>query len=186
MSRFTSQETPIEDLKIIERKAIEDERGFLSRLFCSEELLAHGWSGDVKQINHTLTRDVGVVRGMHYQIPPKAEAKLVSCIRGAVWDVALDLRKNSPTFLKWHAQEISVANKRAMLIPAGFAHGFQSLTTDCELIYLHSEAYDPVLERGLMPLDPILKISWPLQISSMSQRDLNHPLLDENFEGLAL
>jgi dTDP-4-dehydrorhamnose 3,5-epimerase len=186
MSRFTSQETPIEDLKIVERMLIDDERGFLSRLFCSEELQAHGWAGEVKQINHTLTRHAGLVRGMHYQIPPKAEAKLVSCIRGAVWDVALDLRKNSPTFLKWHAQEISAANKRAMLIPPGFAHGFQSLTTDCELIYLHSEAYDANLERGLMPLDPILKISWPLQISSMSQRDSNHHLLDENFEGVAL
>jgi dTDP-4-dehydrorhamnose 3,5-epimerase len=123
---------------------------------------------------------------MHYQTPPKAEAKLVSCIRGAVWDVALDLRKNSPTFLKWHAQEISAANKRALLIPPGFAHGFQSLTTDCELIYLHSEVYDSNLEGGVMPLDPVLKISWPLHISSMSHRDSNHPLLDENFEGVAL
>jgi len=186
MSRFEIISTPLSDLVVVQRMAIEDQRGFLSRLFCFEELQAHGWAGEVKQINHTLTRDVGVVRGMHHQIPPKAEAKLVSCIRGAVWDVALDLRKNSPTFLKWHAQEISAANKRAMLIPPGFVHGFQSLTTDCELIYFHSEAYDANLERGLMPLDPILKISWPLQISSMSQRDLNHPLLDENFEGVAL
>ena len=114
MSRLGIISTPLSDLVVVQRKPIEDERGFLSRLFCSEELQAPGWSGEVKQINHTLTRDVGVVRGMHYQIPPKAEAKLVSCIRGAVWDVALDLRKNSPTFLKWHAQEISAANKRAL------------------------------------------------------------------------
>jgi dTDP-4-dehydrorhamnose 3,5-epimerase len=186
MSRFEIISTPLSDLVVVQRKAIEDERGFLSRLFCSEELQSLGWAGTIKQINHTLTRDFGVVRGMHYQLPPKAEAKLVSCIRGAVWDVALDLRKNSPTFLKWHAQEISAANKRAMLIPPGFAHGFQSLTTDCELVYLHSEFYDADLERGLMPLDPMLKISWPLQISSMSQRDSNHSLLDENFEGVAL
>jgi dTDP-4-dehydrorhamnose 3,5-epimerase len=186
MSRFEIISTPLSGLVVVQRMAIEDERGFLSRLFCSEELQAQGWAGKVKQVNHTLTREVGVVRGLHYQTPPKAEAKLVSCIRGAVWDVAVDLRKNSPTFLEWHAQEISAANKRAILIPAGFAHGFQSLTTDCELIYLHSESYDPVLERGLMPLDPILKISWPLQISSMSQRDSNHHLLDENFEGVAL
>jgi dTDP-4-dehydrorhamnose 3,5-epimerase len=186
MSRLGIISTPLSDLVVVQRKPIEDERGFLSRLFCSEELQAPGWSGEVKQINHTLTQDVGVVRGMHYQIPPKAEAKLVSCIRGAVWDVALDLRKNSPTFLKWHAQEISAANKRALLIPPGFAHGFQSLTADCELIYLHSEAYSVGLERGLMPLDPLFKISWPLQISFMSQRDSNHPLLDENFEGVAL
>jgi dTDP-4-dehydrorhamnose 3,5-epimerase len=186
MSRFEIISTPLSDLVVVQRMAIQDERGFLSRLFCSEELQENGWSGEVKQINHTLTREVGLVRGMHYQIPPKAEAKLVLCIRGAVWDVALDLRKNSPTFLKWHAQEISAANQRAMLIPPGFAHGFQSLTTDCELIYLHTEPYDAVLERGLVPLDPLLKISWPLQISSMSQRDSNHPLLDENFEGVIL
>jgi dTDP-4-dehydrorhamnose 3,5-epimerase len=129
MSRFEIISTPLSDLVVVQRKAIEDQRGFLSRLFCSEELQAHGWAREVKQVNHTLTREAGVVRGMHYQIPPKAEAKLVSCIRGAVWDVALDLRKSSPTFLKWHAQEISAANKRAMLIPAGFAHGFQSLTS---------------------------------------------------------
>lgn len=93
MSRFEIVSTPLNELVVVRRKPIDDERGFLSRLFCSEELQARGWSGEVKQINHTLTRDVGVVRGMHYQIPPKAEAKLVSCIRGAVWDVALDLRK---------------------------------------------------------------------------------------------
>ena len=186
MRRFEIIFTPLSDLVVVQRKAVEDERGFLSRLFCSEELQAHGWSGEVKQVNHTLTREAGVVRGMHYQIPPKAEAKLVSCIRGAVWDVALDLRKNSPTFLKWHAQEISAANKRALLIPPGFAHGFQSLTTDCELIYFHSEPYDEVLERGLVPVDPLLKIYWPLQISFMSQRDSNHLLLDENFQGVIL
>lgn len=185
MNRFEIIPMLLSGLVVVQRKAIEDQRGFLSRFFCSEEFHAHGWLGTVKQINHTLTREAGVVRGMHYQMPPKAEAKLVSCIRGAVWDVALDLRKNSPTFLKWHAQEISAANKCAMLIPPGFAHGFQSMTTDCELIYLHSEAYDADLERGLMPLDPILKISWPLQISSMSQRDSQHPLLDKNFEGIS-
>jgi dTDP-4-dehydrorhamnose 3,5-epimerase len=140
----------------------------------------------VKQINHTLTREAGSVRGMHYQIPPKAEAKLVTCVRGAAWDVAVDLRKDSPTFLKWHAEEISAANKLAMLIPPGFAHGFQSFTSDCELIYLHSENYDSSLERGLMPCDPILNIEWPLKISSMSKRDSNHQYLDKKFEGVSL
>ena len=162
MSRFEILSTPLSDLLVVQRQAIEDERGFLSRLFCSKELLAQGWAGEVKQINHTLTRDVGVVRGLHYQIPPKAEAKLVSCIRGAVWDVALDLRKNSPTFLKWHAQEISAANKRAMLIPPGFAHGFLALEEITEMIYKTVGYWGPTAERSLLWNDPDLGIPWPL------------------------
>jgi len=186
MSRFEIISTPLGGLVVVQRQAIEDERGFLSRLFCSEELQAHGWSGEIKQINHTLTRDVGVVRGMHFQIPPKAEAKLVSCIQGAVWDVAVDVRKDSPTFLQWHAEELSAANLRAMLIPPGFAHGFQTLEPDSKLIYLHSEAYDPALERGLNPRDPVLAIPWPLDISNVSQRDVGHPMIDADFSGVPL
>lgn len=186
MSRFEILTTPLSSLAVIRRKTMEDDRGFLSRLFCFEEFQAAGWFEPVKQVNHTLTRKAGAVRGMHYQIPPKAEAKLVTCIRGAVWDVAVDIRKNSPTFLKWHAEEISAENKVAVLIPPGFAHGFQSLTTDCELIYLHSEYYDSTLERGLQPVDSSLKISWPLKISSVSKRDLNHPLVNQKFEGVTL
>jgi dTDP-4-dehydrorhamnose 3,5-epimerase len=186
MSRFESHPTPLEGLRVIQRQAIGDDRGFLSRLFCSKELADAGWSWPIRQINHTATAARATVRGMHFQLPPKAEAKLVSCIRGAVWDVAVDLRKGSPTFLQWQAEELSASNRRAMLIPPGFAHGFQTLEPDSELIYLHSEAYDPALERGLNPRDPSLAIRWPLEISNVSQRDLGHSMIAADFSGVAL
>ena len=186
MSRFENNPTPLEGLRVIQRQAIGDNRGFLSRLFCSKELADAGWTWPIRQINHTATAAQGTVRGMHFQLPPKAEAKLVSCIRGAVWDVVVDLRKGSPTFLQWHAEELSSANLRAMLIPPGFAHGFQTLEPDSELIYLHSEAYDPALERGLNPRDPSLAIPWPLDISNVSQRDLGHSMIAADFSGVDL
>ena len=127
MSRLAIQATPIAGLKIIQRTTISDTRGFLSRIFCADELASAGWVWPIAQINHTLTKIPGTVRGMHFQFPPRAEAKLVSCIRGAVWDVAVDIRRGSPTYLNWHAEELSAANQRALLIPPGFAHGFQTL-----------------------------------------------------------
>ena len=112
--------------------------------------------------------------------------KLVTCLRGAIWDVAVDLRAKSPTFLHWHAEELSAANHRALLIPEGFAHGFQTLCDDCELIYLHSMAYAPEAEAGLNPKDPMLSIAWPLAISELSARDAQHSMLDHQFKGLTL
>lgn len=186
MKRFAIQPTRLQGLRVTQRSAIGDNRGFLSRLFCSEELDSAGWTWPIRQINHTFTAAQGTVRGMHFQLPPKAEAKLVSCTRGAVWDVAMDLRKDSPTFLQWHAEELSASNLRALMIPPGFAHGFQTLLPDSELIYLHSEAYNPDLERGLNPQDPILAIPWPLDISNLSPRDLGHPMIGADFSGVAL
>jgi dTDP-4-dehydrorhamnose 3,5-epimerase len=186
MSRFTIQETPLVGLKIIQRTAIGDARGFLSRIFCAEDLASAGWTWPIAQINHTLTKTFGTVRGMHFQFPPRAEAKLVSCLRGAVCDVAVDIRRGSPTFLKWHAEELSAANQRALLIPPGFAHGFQTLEPDCELLYLHSASYDPACEGALNPRDPALAISWAKEISSISEKDSNRPMLDLSFEGMTL
>jgi dTDP-4-dehydrorhamnose 3,5-epimerase len=186
MNRFEIHPTQLKDLVVIQRQVIGDERGFLARLFCSQELVGSGWHWPIQQINHTATTTKGTVRGMHYQVPPKAEAKLVSCIRGAVWDVAVDIRQGSPTFLQWYAEELSAENLRAMLIPPGFAHGFQTLQPDSELVYLHSEAYDPARERGLNPRDPQLAIRWPLDFSTMSPRDQAHPMIDANFEGVRL
>jgi len=180
-NRFEILPTRLEGLSVIQRRAIGDDRGFLSRLFCSEELALAGWSWPIRQINHTFTAAQGTVRGMHFQIPPKAEAKLVSCIRGAVWDVAVDVRKDSPTFLQWHAEELSASNLRVLLIPPGFAHGFQTIEPDSELVYLHSEAYAPACERGLNPQDPKLAIPWPLDISNISPRDLGHPMISGDF-----
>jgi dTDP-4-dehydrorhamnose 3,5-epimerase len=186
MNRFEVHPTRLKDLVVIQRQVIGDERGFLARLFCSQDLADAGWHWPIQQINHTATAAKGTVRGLHYQVPPKAEAKLVSCIRGAVWDVAVDIRHGSPTFLQWHAEEISAENLRAMLIPPGFAHGFQILQPDSELVYLHSEAYDPARERGLNPRDPQFAIRWPFDFLNISPRDQSHPMIDANFQGVRL
>ena len=184
MNRFTIIETPINGLKIVNRTRRGDHRGFLARCFCAEELATAGWDKPVAQINHTLTQKPGTVRGMHYQRAPHAEMKLVSCLRGTVWDVAVDLRPGSATFLQWHAVELSAHNLRALLIPEGFAHGFQTLTEDCELIYLHSAAYAPDADCGLHPQDIRLNIRWPLAISELSARDEKHPILTDSFDGV--
>lgn len=186
MSRFTILDTPLPGLRVVQRQRIEDERGFLSRLFCAEELAAAGWRGPVAQINHTCTRRAGTVRGLHYQKAPHAEIKLVSCVRGRVWDVAVDLRPGSPTYLRWHAEELGADNGCALLIPEGFAHGFQALSADAELLYCHSRAYAPQAEAGLHPLDARLAIAWPLPVQGLSARDAGHPPIDETFEGVRL
>jgi dTDP-4-dehydrorhamnose 3,5-epimerase len=186
MSRFKIHHTSISGLTIIERKQISDERGFLTRIYCQEELAAVGWRKSVVQINYTKTNSIGTVRGMHYQQPPFAEYKLVTCLRGAVWDVSLDVRANSTTFLQWHGEELSSSNRRSVLIPEGFAHGFQALTDDVELLYLHSMEYTPNAEVGLNPKDPKLSICWPLAVTQLSTRDANHPLLVNQFKGIVL
>lgn len=184
MSRFSVENTRLEGLKVIRRNPVGDERGFLSRLFCSADLSSAGWRKPVAQVNLTRTARRGTVRGLHFQHPPHAEMKLVSCVRGAVWDLAVDLRQGSPTFLQWHAEELSEENDRAFLIPEGFAHGFQTLTDDVEMLYLHSSPHFPEAEGGLSPLDPALGIAWPEPIAVMSDRDRSHPLLDGKFGGL--
>jgi dTDP-4-dehydrorhamnose 3,5-epimerase len=186
MSRLTVFDTPIVDLKIVERQLMADARGFLARLFCAEELASAGWHKPVAQINQTHTQKPGTVRGLHFQNSPYTEMKLVTCVRGLVWDVAVDLRANSPTFLQWYAVELSAANHRALLIPEGFAHGFQTLSDECELIYLHTVAYAQAAEAGLNPQDPMLSINWPKPITELSTRDAKHPMLDHSFKGVTL
>lgn len=184
MSRFTVTDLPLAGLKRVQRQRLGDNRGFLARLFCTEELASAGWGKPITQINHTYTAKQGTVRGMHFQQPPYAEMKLVSCIRGEVWDVAVDLRVGSPTFLRWHAERLSAENSCALLIPEGFAHGFQALTDDVELLYCHSEAYVAHAEGGLNPVDPRLGIAWPLAIAELSARDAGHALITSDFEGV--
>ena len=186
MARFDCIDTPLLGLKVIQRKRIEDSRGFLSRFFCANEFNAYGFNKPVNQINHTLTRQKGAVRGLHYQQPPHAEIKLVSCLKGKVFDVAVDLRKDSPTFLHWHGEILSDNNQRSLLIPEGFAHGFQTLTEDCELIYLHSAPYVKEAEAALNVTDPKLDIAWPLNMTELSERDRSHPMLKLDFEGMVL
>ena len=183
-ARFTVFDTQLPGVRVVERVVRGDERGSLSRLFCADELARAGWRTPIAQINQTITRARGTVRGLHFQRPPHAEMKLVTCLRGAVWDVAVDLRAGSPTFLQWHAEELSAANRRAMLIPEGFAHGLQTLTDDVELLYCHSAPHVPDAEGGIDPRDARLAIQWPLPITVLSQRDSSHPALGSDFTGI--
>jgi len=184
VKRFVVEDTPLAGLKRIQRRLLGDARGTLARLFCPDELAGAGWPGPVAQVNHTHTAERGTVRGLHFQRPPHAEAKLVSCLAGEVWDVAVDLRAGSPTFLRWHAERLSAANGRALLIPAGFAHGLQALSRDVALLYLHSTAYAPAAEGGLHPQDPRLAIAWPLPVRGLSPRDAGHAPVSDDFEGI--
>jgi len=184
--RFEPIDTPLEGLRILQRKPLADERGFLCRLYSANELAGLGLDRPIAQINHTLTRLKGAVRGLHFQYPPHAETKLVSCLKGSVFDVAVDLRHGSPSLLGWHGAVLSADNHRSLLIPEGFAHGFQALEDDCELIYLHTAAYRAGAEGGLDARDPALAIDWPLPVSDLSERDSRHPPVEPGWGGIEL
>lgn len=186
MPRFDFIPTPLAGLLLVQRKVTEDQRGFLSRFYCVEDFRGAGINKPIAQINHTYTRKQGAVRGLHFQYPPHAEAKLVSCLKGEILDVAVDLRRGSPTFLHWHGEILSAANRRSMLIPEGCAHGFQALTDDCEMIYLHTAAYHPEAEGALNVADPRLGIAWPLPLEDLSGRDRAHPFIGSDFQGIVL
>lgn len=186
MNRFDIEALALAGLKRVTRVPIGDRRGTLTRLFCAADLACAGWTRPVAQINHSLTVRAGTVRGLHFQRPPHAEMKLVSCIRGAAWDVAVDLRAGSPTFLQWHAQELSAENGCALLIPEGFAHGFQTLADNCELLYLHSAIYVPEAEDGVSAYDVRLGITWPLPLSELSARDARLSTCENSFLGIQL
>ena len=178
--------TRIAGLVVGETTPYIDDRGTFARLYCERELESFIGQRRIVQINHSRTAAIGAVRGLHYQLPPHAEIKLVRCLKGRVWDVAVDLRHDSPTFLYWHAEELTPANSRMMVIPEGFAHGFQVLEAESELLYLHTAFYEPDAEGGLRHDDPNLAINWPLAVSDLSARDGSHPLIDLNFSGIRL
>jgi len=184
--RFAIFETSLPGVFQIQRKAREDERGWLERMYCTTDLADVLGSRAIVQVNRSLTRTKATVRGMHYQVAPSGEAKLVSCLRGAIFDVAVDLRRSSPTFLKWHAELLSAENRRSLFVPEGFAHGFQAVADDCEVLYFASAAYDPAAERGIHPLDPRVAIRWPLEIAHLSERDASHPALAPDFDGIVV
>jgi dTDP-4-dehydrorhamnose 3,5-epimerase len=186
MGWFTTLSTPLAGLVVIERRRREDSRGFFGRLFCADELRAVGFGRPIAQINQTLTARRGSVRGLHFQHPPHAEDKFVSCLRGEIFDVAVDLRRDSPTFLQWHGEILSAANARSLLIPQGFAHGFQTLQDDCELLYLHSAPYAAAAEGALNIRDPSLRIEWPLPLADVSERDAGHAFVASDFRGIEL
>ncbi len=169
---------------IIELNPLQDERGWFSRYYCKEEFQKINHTKEWVQMNHSFTKQKGSLRGMHYQLHPSKEIKMVRCIAGAVFDVIIDLRSGSDTFLKWIGIELSAENKKMVYIPEGFAHGFQCLEDDCELLYHHSTFYNPEAEAGIRFNDPLININWPLPLTTISPRDQQHPYLNQNFKGI--
>jgi len=176
--------TPLTGVYLAESAPITDHRGALTRLFCGNDLASVLGSRRIIQINYTQTRLAGAVRGLHLQHAPHAEMKMIRCLKGRVWDVAVDLRADSATFLRWHAEELSPQNGKMMIIPEGVAHGFQALEADSELLYLHTAAYAPEAEAGFSCSDGKLDIRWPLPILDLSARDASHPLIPPDFSGV--
>ena len=176
--------TPLQGSYEIELNLSADSRGWFGRFFCKKEFDEIGHSKEWVQMNHSFTKTKGTVRGMHFQLPPHNEIKLVKCVSGVVFDVIIDLRKNSPTFLQSFGTELSAEKKNMLYIPEGFAHGFQTFTEDCELIYLHSEYYQPKVEAGIRFDDPLIDLKWPITISELSEKDKNHSYLNQSFKGI--
>ena len=175
--KFT--ETALSGCYVIDLEQIGDDRGFFARSWCSKEFEAIGLSPGICQANVSYNNARGTLRGLHYQLAPHAEAKLVRCTRGAIFDVAVDLRVESPTFRQWFGVELSSENWRMLYIPEGFGHGFQTLADDTEAYYLVSEFYTPEAERGARYDDPVFGIEWPTEITAISEKDANWPRFEE-------
>jgi dTDP-4-dehydrorhamnose 3,5-epimerase len=174
----------IEGLYLVELEPFSDDRGFFVRSYCDKVLEQINVTKPIKQINHSLTSTVGAIRGMHYQDSPHAEIKMVRCISGEVFDIAIDLRRGSDTFLQWHGEYLSAENFKMMVIPEGFAHGFQVIKQNTELLYLHTASYTPEAESGVLFNDEKIGIEWPLQVTDISDRDLKHKMITKEFEGV--
>jgi len=183
MTSLRLHKLPFDGLTIIEREVRGDERGSFERFFCHDSLAQLTRGKKIHQINRSFTAKKGTVRGLHFQYPPSAENKIVTCVRGEIWDIAVDLRRHSKTFLRHHPVVLSAQIPRSYFIPEGFAHGFQTLTDDCEIIYVHTANYDAENEGALNALDPALAIKWPQAISTISKRDKSHALIADNFTG---
>lgn len=161
-----------------------DGRGGFARWFCDTDLAAELAGASIRQINHSFTKERGTVRGLHFQTAPYAEKKIIRCLAGEIFDVVVDLRRDSPTFLAWRGFTLRAGDDSAVLIPEGCAHGFQTLSDDVQLLYLHTAPYTPAAEGALRYDDPRIGIAWPLPPQHLSERDLAHPLLAADFKGL--
>lgn len=176
--------TPLAGVSLVETDPFCDDRGMFYRAFCNQDLAAILGRRQIVQANISRTHAMGALRGMHYQLPPHAEMKLIRCLKGKVWDVAVDLRRSSSTFMQWFGIELSPHNALMLVIPEGCAHGFQVLEEDSELLYLHTTHYVSASEGGVRYDDPALAISWPLPVTDISNRDKNHPLITPDFGGI--
>ena len=186
MSRLEVISHRIGGLATIKHFPVSDDRGRFRRIFCRKTLGTLLEGREVTQINHSRTKVEGTVRGMHFQFSPLSEVKVVTCMRGAVWDVAVDLRKGSPTFLQYQGVTLSEDDDCSFFVPEGFAHGFQTLAPDSELLYLHTADFDADSEGSVNATDPMLGIDWPRPISNRSERDSQVPMLDFRFQGVSL
>jgi len=176
--------TALPGVCVVQSMSLPDPRGSFLRLFCERELATVMGERHIVQINYSSTAVVGTVRGLHFQHPPRAEMKLVRCMKGRVLDVAVDLRAGSRTFLQWHGEELAPSSARMLVIPEGCAHGFQVLEANSELLYLHTAFHAPELEGGIRFDDPRLRISWPLPVTGLSDRDRLLPPLEHAFSGI--
>jgi dTDP-4-dehydrorhamnose 3,5-epimerase len=171
-------ETKLNGAFIIDLELKSDDRGFFARTFCAKEFEAHGLKPAVSQCNLSFNHKAGTLRGMHYQVTPACETKLVRCTRGAVYDVIIDLRPDSPTYRQHIGVELSADNRRALYVPEMFAHGYQTLTDDAEVVYQVTEFYTPGYERGARYNDPAFGIEWPMPVAVISDKDANWPLVE--------
>jgi dTDP-4-dehydrorhamnose 3,5-epimerase len=178
--------TPLEGAYVIEPERRGDDRGFFARVYCEKEFAAQGLNTNFVQVNNSLSAKAGTLRGLHYQLPPSGEVKLVRAVKGALWDVITDLRAGSPTYGKWHGVELTAENRLMYYVPRGFAHGFVTLTDDVEALYLVSDFYNPQAERGLRWNDPTIGIKWPKQPEEISEKDGVWPDLNNEFHGMEL
>jgi len=179
MTKMTFIETALKGAFIIEPELIHDQRGFFASIWSQKEFANHGLGAPVVQANLSLNKQRGTLRGMHFQIRPHQEAKLVRCTAGSIYDVIIDLREDSPSLHRWVGVELSKCNHLLLYVPEGFAHGFQTLEDNTEVAYQISEYYHPESARGVRWDDPTFGISWPLPVTVISERDRNHPLLAE-------
>ena len=177
-------ETPVDGVRVIEPERRGDDRGFFARVYCEREFAEAGLVNHYVQVNNSLSAKKGALRGMHYQLAPSSEVKLVRCVRGALWDAVLDLRPDSPTFGKWFGAELTAENRLMMYVPRGFAHGFVTLTEDTEAFYLVSDFYAPQEERGIRWNDPRFGIEWPVEPTEISAKDAAWPDYDPEYHGV--
>lgn len=175
---------PLAGAFTIDLEPFSDERGWFARFYDKKEFQQIGHTRDWVQLNHSVSYTKGSLRGMHFQFPPFREIKMVRCVAGAIYDVIIDLRTGSSTFLQTFGTELSARNNRMLYIPEGFAHGFQTLEDNSTLIYHHSEYYTPGAEGGFRYDDPVFSIEWPLPVTVISARDARHPYIDKNFKGI--
>ena len=177
-------QTQLADAYLVDLEPFQDQRGLFARTFCQREFEEIGHGKPFVQFNHSHTNSKGTIRGLHFQHPPYGEIKLIRCIRGSVFDVMVDLRQDSPTFLQHVSAELSERNMRMIYIPEGFAHGFQTLEDHTELIYHHTAYYQPGSEGGIRYNDPAIGVQWPLEPVFMSEKDQKYPMIDPAFRGL--